>query len=179
VPERHHADGVEREPFEHVLQVEDVAASVTPPQQREQPVGDLGLHDVDDEPAERACGELEAGVLALPEPLVAVGVEEAAAEEVPEHGGGVVALGVVGEVGAEEVLDVGGVGGDDARPHPGDPEAHPVVGAGDDELGGPVEEAVAVPEERREVAEERVGFEAMRGGFLLGECSCEVIGDVQ
>jgi hypothetical protein len=53
VPERHHADGVEREPLEHVLQVDDDsaaagAAGITP-QQREQPAGDLGLHDVDDE----------------------------------------------------------------------------------------------------------------------------------
>ena len=38
---------------------------------------------------------------------------------------------------------------------------------------------MAVPEERREVAEERVGFEAVRGGFLLGQGSREVVEDVQ
>ena len=75
-------------------------------QQREQPVPDLGLHGVDEETAERARGELEAGVLALPQPLLPVGVEEAVAEEVHQHGEGALARGVVGEGGAQDVLDV-------------------------------------------------------------------------
>ena len=84
MPKRDHVDGVEREALQHVLQVKD-DASVTvygPPKQREQPASDLVADDVDDEPPQRAAAELVASVLALPEPLLAVGVEEAAAEEV-------------------------------------------------------------------------------------------------
>uniref|UniRef100_A0A0E0R3X3 Uncharacterized protein n=1 Tax=Oryza rufipogon TaxID=4529 RepID=A0A0E0R3X3_ORYRU len=170
----------------HLLQVEDddiaIATTITggAAEQREEAVGDLGLHDVDDEPAQGAVAELVAGVLALPEPLLAVGVEEAVAEEVLEHANGVLPLGIVGEVGAQDVLDVGRVAGDDAGAHPGDPEAHPHLRAADDELRRPVEEAVAVVDERREVAEQRVRLEAMGGGLLLvGEDSGEVVGHVE
>ncbi|TVU50758.1 hypothetical protein EJB05_02147, partial [Eragrostis curvula] len=159
------------------MQMDDAAAGGSP-EQREQPAGDLGLHDVDDELAERALGELEAGVLALPQPLLAVGVEDAVAEKVAEHGDGVLALGVVAEVGAQDVLHVGRVAGDDAGAHPGDPEPHPQLRAADDQLRRSVEEAVAVLDEGREVAQERVGFETMGGGFLLRQCSCEVVADV-
>lgn len=68
--------------------------------QRKQPAGYLVADDIDDEPSQRAAVEfVVASVLALPEPLLAVRVEEAAAEEVAEHGGGSVAIGVVGELG--------------------------------------------------------------------------------
>jgi hypothetical protein len=44
--------------------------------------------------------------------------------------------------------------------------------------GNTVQEAVAVLDERQEVAEERVGFEAMGGGFLLRQFCCDdVAGD--
>ena len=111
VAERHAADAVEREAFQHVLHVQRPAIARRALEQRQQPLGDLEPDRVDDEAPERALAELVAGGLALPQPLLAVGVEDATPEEVLDHGHRDLALGVVGEVGLEDVLDVGRVGG--------------------------------------------------------------------
>ena len=99
------ADVVEREALEHVLQVQRAPVARRPGQQRQQPLGDLEPDGVGDEGPERACAELVAGGLALPQPAVAVGVEDAAAEQVLGRGHRVLALEVVAEVGLENVLD--------------------------------------------------------------------------
>jgi hypothetical protein len=85
-----------------------------------------------------------AGGLALPQPAVAVGVEDAAAEQVLDHGHPELALGVVAEVGLENVLDVGRVGGDDAAAEADGLEGHGVRGAALQDAGRPLEEAVPV-----------------------------------
>lgn len=59
------------------------------------------------------------------------------------------AFGVVVEVGLEHVLDVEGVGGHDAMDLAGAAEDGGVGGAGGEDIGGPVEKAVAVLEESR------------------------------
>lgn len=44
---------------------------------------------------------------------MSVRVEDAATEEITEHDGERLAFGVVGEIGAEDVFDIGRIGGDD------------------------------------------------------------------
>ncbi|KAH0464309.1 hypothetical protein IEQ34_007095 [Dendrobium chrysotoxum] len=53
------------------------------------------------------------GNFTLGEPEMAVGVEDAATEEIAKDVGERLAFGIVVEVGAEDVLDIGGIGGDD------------------------------------------------------------------
>jgi len=108
------ADGVEGEAAEHVLQVDHRAGVGGGGEDRHE----TGLHLLGDDPegvgAHGDASELEASHLALVAPGVAVDVEDAAAEEVPEERGEGLALGEVVEVGLEHVLDVGRVGGDGA-----------------------------------------------------------------
>lgn len=54
-----------------------------------------------------------AGDLALELPVISIRVENAVAEEVGEGGAAFLAFLVVGEVGLQDVLDNGGIGGDD------------------------------------------------------------------
>lgn len=78
----------------------------------EKVVGELGVDDGFNEFTEGSGVELVAGELALELPGGAIGVEDAVAEEVAEgavEGGAFV---VEGEVGLEDVLDDGGVGGE-------------------------------------------------------------------
>lgn len=115
------------------------------------------LDDADDERAERASVKLKAGGFTLRAPEVAVDVEDAEAEEVMEVSEGAGAFGEGGEVGFEEVFDVGRVGGDDATgAETGEGEG--VGWGGGEDVGGPVEETVAVVEELGEVSDERVGL---------------------
>jgi len=103
-----------REAAEHVLQVDHRAGVGGGGEERYE----AGLHLLGDDTegvgAHGDAAELEAGHLALVAPRVAVDVEDAAAEEVPEESGEGLALGEVVEVGPEHVLDVGRVGGDGA-----------------------------------------------------------------
>jgi hypothetical protein len=123
---------------------------------------------VDDEVPERALAELVAGGLALPQPLLPVGVEDAVPEEVLDHGHRQLALGVVGEVGLEDVLDVGRVGRDGAAGEAERLERQGVRGVALEHVGGPVEEAALVLDEMRERTDERVDLEAMSARLLLG-----------
>uniref|UniRef100_A0A0D3EYQ7 Uncharacterized protein n=1 Tax=Oryza barthii TaxID=65489 RepID=A0A0D3EYQ7_9ORYZ len=109
------------------------------------------------EAAERAGGEGVGGDLPLEGPEAAVGGEEAAAEEVLEGEGEARALDVVGEAGPEEVVDDRRVGGGDAGAE-AEGAAHLDGGGrgGGEEVGGPVEESVAVAEEGQGVAEDGV-----------------------
>lgn len=80
-----------------------------------------------------------------------------------EDGAEAVALDVVGEVGAEEVVHHGGVGRADAAGEAQeavDLDRIGIIGIGIEEVGDPVVEAVAVAEEGEEVAEDGVGFGA-------------------
>lgn len=160
------AEVVEGEAAEHILEVERLAGVCGGGEEGEEAVTKLRANHVGDEGLERASGELAAGGLALEGPEVAVGVEDAVAEEVGEGGAGAVAFGVIGEVGAEEVLDDEWVGGADAT---GEAEGAPDLDGGGrgggEEAGDPVEEAVAVAEEGDEVAEEGMGEGAVVGGF--------------
>ncbi|KAG2624260.1 hypothetical protein PVAP13_3KG119454 [Panicum virgatum] len=91
---------------------------------------------------------------AAPRSDLSVGVEDAVAEQLREALLVVGPLGVVGEVGLEDVLDVGGDGGDDAL---GDAAPHPAVrerAAGPGQRRrSPVVEVVEVRKERGEDAE--------------------------
>jgi len=147
--------GVERQPEEHVLEVERVSGGGEVGEQREQRGVHLGAAVPGHEGAERGAGHEQLRLGALAAPRLAVGGEDAAAEDVEdllELG----ALGVVGEVGGEDVADVGRVGGDEEL-HAGARRAceEEVEWAGDHEGGDPVVEVVEVAEEGREHAHQR------------------------
>lgn len=88
-----------------------------------------------------------------------VRIEDAAAEEFMEDGGVTVALDVIGEVRAKEVVKVGGVGGADTV---GEVEKAVDLESerrgGGEHVGDPIVESVAVAEEADEVADEWVGL---------------------
>uniref|UniRef100_A0A804LDC7 Uncharacterized protein n=1 Tax=Zea mays TaxID=4577 RepID=A0A804LDC7_MAIZE len=147
--------GVERQPEEHVLEVERLPGGGHVREQREQGGVHLGAAVPRHQGPERGAGHEQLRLGALPAPRLAVGVEDAAAEDVEdllELG----ALGVVGEVGGEDVADVGGVGGDEEL-HAGARRAceEEAELAGDQEGGDPVVEVVEVAEEGREHAHQR------------------------
>lgn len=91
---------------------------------------------IEDEGTDGLGVEFEAGGLALETPERAVGVEDAVAEEIVHGGGDKAALWVVVEVGVEDVLDVGRVGGEDEGGDGGGEG-----GAERDEIRSPVEHA--------------------------------------
>lgn len=66
--------------------------------------------------------ELVARDLSLELPCISVGVEDAVAEKIFEGGVCEVTFGVDVEVGLEDVLDDGGVGGEDLAPAEGSAE---------------------------------------------------------
>ncbi|GMN31905.1 hypothetical protein TIFTF001_041660, partial [Ficus carica] len=112
------ADVVEREPLKKVLEIKDSGGRVLirrggGGEDGEEAVGELGVDNGFDELAEGFGVELVAGDLALELPGVAVGAEDAVAEEVGERDAEGLALAVVGEVGLEDVVDDGGVAGED------------------------------------------------------------------
>jgi hypothetical protein len=85
-----HADGVERELLEHVLRVKERAGRSSLLETSPCTTSTTNLRN-------ERFGELEAGVLVPPEPLLTVvRVEEAAAQEVLEHGDSVLLLGELG-----------------------------------------------------------------------------------
>ncbi|KAJ0974947.1 hypothetical protein J5N97_016912 [Dioscorea zingiberensis] len=79
-------------------------------------------------------------------PEIAVDIDDPAAKEVLEMVDEAGALGVVVEVGLEDVFNVGGIGGNDAADVTENAEGDGVGGAGGEEFGHPVEEVVAVAE---------------------------------
>lgn len=124
----------------------------------------LGADDVGDEEAERAGGEFSAGDLALEGPEMGVDVEDTLPEEVREDGAEAVAFDVVGEVGAEKTVDDAGVGGADARGEgEGATDLDGVGGGGGEEVGNPVEEAVAVTDEGQEITNDGEAVGAVVG----------------
>ena len=129
-------------------------------EQRQQPPDDLGLDGVDNELPQRALAELDAGGLA-PQPLLAVEVEYAVAEEVLELGRQEVALGGVGEARLGYVLDVVRVGGDDVAGQAGGFEGGGLRRAPLRNLDGPFDKAVAVLGQVRKPADDRVGLEVV------------------
>lgn len=124
---------VEGEAFKSVLEVESVAGDGGGGKDRKEVSGGLELESGGEEGADGVGIEVVAGGFALENPVVTVGVEDAVSEEVVESGDGRRAFRVVGEVGFEDMLDVGRGGGDDGGGH-GDG----VDGAGEEELGGPI-----------------------------------------
>jgi len=162
-----HADVVEREAEEHVLEVDGgaaAAAGLGVGQHGEQPA----VHELDEragrERAELGRVELEAGRLALPPPHLVVGAEDAVAEEVPDGVAEVGALGEAPEPGLEEVLQVPRVGGDHAlevgEPRPAERER---AAARLEHAGDPlVHVAAEAQEQRREHADERPRRQALR-----------------
>ncbi|XBH58706.1 hypothetical protein VPH35_080094 [Triticum aestivum] len=147
---------VERQPEEHVLQVAHAgAAAGDVGEQREQVALDLAAAAPCHEGPEPGAGHEKLRLGALAAPGVAVGVEDAAAEDVHDLGE-LGALGVVGEVGGENVADVGRIGGEEEL-HAGARRADEaeVERAGGEQGGDPVVEAREVGEERREHAHQR------------------------
>jgi hypothetical protein len=115
--ERQAADVVEGEAEQEVLEVDDVRRLPRRVlQDGQQAEVDGPRHPARHGGAQRARGELERRRLALRDPRVAVGVKDAVAEEVAEHGVPEVALGVVVEAGLEDVLQVARVAGDRDQP---------------------------------------------------------------
>lgn len=109
------ASVVEGEELEKVLEVYDLAGDGSRGEERKETRDGLEMDAREDEGTDSFGGELETGSLALETPVVAVGVEDAGAEEVMEDGGEGGAFWVVVEVGLEDVLNVGRVGGDDGH----------------------------------------------------------------
>ena len=157
LPEGEAADVVEGEAEQEVLQVDDVRVGEDGQQAGVDGAGDPARHGG----AERARGELERGRLALRHPRVAVGVEDAVAEQVPEDGVPEGALGVVVEARLEDVLQVPGVARDGDQPaparHPGHGEDAGLVRAPRAaQVGGdPLVHVLGVLHEPRQAAEQR------------------------
>lgn len=129
-------------------------------------VSDSTIPDgVGDEVFEGFGVEFMASDLPLSGPEIAVDVEDTVAEEVGEDGVEPGAFDVVLEVGAEEVVEVGGGGGAYAV---GEVEEAVDLdgGGGGEHVGDPVVEAVAVAEEGEEVSDEGVGVGTW--GFVFG-----------
>ena len=107
--ERHPADHVERELPEQLLHVDDDHAAATlrrRVERRQEPRARLPLQRDAHRLPHHAGAELVAHQLPLREPPLAVGVEDAAAEQIAEHVRERLPLGVVPEVRPEDVLDV-------------------------------------------------------------------------
>uniref|UniRef100_J3L509 Uncharacterized protein n=1 Tax=Oryza brachyantha TaxID=4533 RepID=J3L509_ORYBR len=173
--ERDAADIVEREALQHVLQVQRPAVALRPLEQRKQPVDDLEPDGAHYKVPQRPLAELVVGGPPLPQPLVAVGVEDAMAEEVLDDGHHVLPLGVVLEVGLDDVLDVGWVGSDGAG-HEAEAlevEGHGVRGAARHDAGRPLDEAVLVLDEVRQRADDGVGLEAAGTNLLPGAMAAQ------
>ena len=111
-----------------------------------------------DEIPQRPGVELVARDLSLELPGVGVGIEDSVAEKILEGGVCEVAFGVDVEVGLEDVLDDGGVGGEDLAPAKGSAEDEGVGGRAPEEVCGPLDGAVAVSIDGQEGADEWVGF---------------------
>lgn len=106
---------VEGKSLQHVLKIDDsVLAVAGGGEERNEAGRDLGSDGVGDEVFEGVGFELVACDLALESPERGVDVEDAVAEELGEDVVEARAFDVVLEVGVEEVIDVGGVGGADA-----------------------------------------------------------------
>lgn len=108
-------------------------------------------------------GESEGGGLTLAVPELAVSVEDARAKEVAEDSRDTGALRVVIELGLEDVLDIFRQGGHDAMDTARAEEDGGVCRVGGEHVGGPVKKAMAVRQELRKGAQDRVGFEPMAG----------------
>lgn len=97
--------------------------------------------------------EAQAGA-ALDAPELAVGVDDAVAEEVPQRGLHEAALGKDGAVVPEDEVEVARVGDDDARRQAGDVQLERLAAEEALALGEPGEELLAGPEEVEAVADE-------------------------
>lgn len=73
----------------------------------------MGFDSVGDEGSKGLGVEFITRNLALGGPDMAVGIEDSSAKKLVEDGSVTVALDVIGEVGAEKVVEVGGIGGAD------------------------------------------------------------------
>ncbi|URD96381.1 hypothetical protein MUK42_29181 [Musa troglodytarum] len=111
--------------------------------------------------SERASGELQCSSLALEEPGISIGVEDAVAKEVQEDGVPCRALRVVVEPGLEHMLEVARVAGDRHHPLPaseaGDGANAGLVGAAGatEVVRDPLMHALRVLDQAREAAQHR------------------------
>ncbi len=105
---------IEAKSLQHVLKIDDFVLIARGGEVRDEAVRDLGRDGFGDEVFERLGVEFVACDLALESPEMGVDVEDAVAEELGEDVVEARAFDVVLEVGVEEVLDIGGVGGADA-----------------------------------------------------------------
>ena len=111
------------------------------------------------EGAHRAGAEFVAGHLALPLPLLAVGVEDPVAEKIVEGRGDEIGSRVAVEVRFSGVFDIGRVSGEHDR---GDGDG--ARRAREEELGGPVDGPMAVLDEQRKASNEWEDVEEVEGG---------------
>ncbi|MED6111520.1 hypothetical protein PIB30_053022 [Stylosanthes scabra] len=112
-PESDFADVVKREPLKHVLEIKDFLVLCGGTQKRQEPLGEFGVDHVLYEVAEGFGGELVDGDLPLELPFVAVDIEDSGTEEIVQSVEMCGALLVNREMSVEDVLYVGGVGGED------------------------------------------------------------------
>lgn len=73
----------------------------------------MGFESVSDEVSKRLGVKFITRDLALRGPEMAVGIKDSGAKELVKNGSVATALDVIGEVGAEKMVDVGGIGGTD------------------------------------------------------------------
>ncbi|CAM0871283.1 unnamed protein product [Alopecurus aequalis] len=159
------AGHVEGETQEHVVEVAAGPGVGSVREERQEAPLHLVAAVARGEGAEARPRHEQLGLGPLAAPRLAVGVEDAVAEDV-EDLGELVALGVVDEVGGEDVAHVGRVAGDEEA-DAGEPRASfEVVGAGQD-AGGPVVEVVHVGDQAEEMAQ-YWPFRRLRLAYFLG-----------
>lgn len=107
-------------------------------------MGELCIDDGFDEVAERSGVELVSGDLSLELPIVAVGVEDAVAEEIAQCSTQGEALGVDVEMGLEYSSEDGGVGGEDLAGTKRTVEGEGGGGRVMEDVGDPLDAAVLV-----------------------------------
>jgi len=145
---------VERQPQEHVVQVArrpaaSLVGGVVGEERQEAP-----LHLVATAPrregSEPRAGHEHLGHHPLPPPRLPVGVEDAAAKDVEDHGV-LFAFRVVGEVGREDVAHVGGVAGDEVAQAGAASACFEVAARAGEDAGGPVVEVMDVGDQAGEM----------------------------
>lgn len=143
-PKSNLANVVKSESLKNILKIQNRGRRGRRAKNGEQSIGELDVDDGLDELAQRSGAKLVARNLALKFPAVAVGVEDAVAEKIGESRAKGVSFLVDVEVGLEDVVDGGGISGENL-PLPEQAVEGEGGGRGDlEKVGEPLQTAVPV-----------------------------------
>lgn len=134
----------------------------------EEAVRELRVDDGLDEFSERSGVELVAGELSLELPGVTIGVEDTVAEEIAESSMESIAFVVDGEVGLEDMLDDGRIGGENLAGAEGAVEGEGGGGRAVEDVGDPEDTAVFVGGDGENGTDERISPGEGEGGGRAG-----------